>query len=68
MWNVVVVCEGKPHRLSITDQKIITIHDHPGDGRRGERDGGWGRGSVTCACDRVKAWLPKGIYIIAVIP
>ncbi|MGH7828368.1 MAG: hypothetical protein ACREQ7_24705 [Candidatus Binatia bacterium] len=69
-WSIVVVCEGKPHRLSLTEEKTITIHDHGEQEIKSHEDVAElarAPGSA-CPCVRIKVWLLNGIYIIAAIP
>jgi hypothetical protein len=63
-------CGGKEHRLTLTTEKELTIHDHTGTEIESEEimaalaD----TPGSACPCVKTKLWLPKGIYVLEMIP
>lgn|GEM_PF-2770786 len=69
-WNLVVSCNEEQHKLTLTGQKTLRLHNHSPEQIKDEEamaELADTPGSA-CPCVRVKIWLSTGICIIKIIP
>jgi hypothetical protein len=66
-WDLFVSCDGNRHRLSLTQNREITIYDHSAEEiEYHETLAKLGDVNSACPCVRVKVWLAKGIDLIEI--
>lgn len=69
-WDLTVSCHTQHHRITLTQRKELTIHNHTNEQIKDEEIMAGLADDVgkACPCVRIKLWLSKGIYIIHVMP
>jgi hypothetical protein len=69
-WNLVISCSEAQHRLTLTGQKTVALHDHSPEQIKDEEAIAQlaDTPGSACPCVRVKIWLSTGIYIIKIVP
>jgi hypothetical protein len=69
-WNLVVSCNEGQHKLTLTGQKTVVLHNHSPEQIKAEEAIAQlaNTPASACPCVRVKIWLSTGIYIIKIFP